>query len=84
MATSNFYYVAVGDNGGVIADSYDRALLCKKYLRGHIWVKKQPNFEEAEAYLLDHITEKAPFGCPIPDHFSLNKVITFKKWMLSC
>lgn len=81
MATSNFYYVSVGNNGGVITDSYDRALLCKKYLRGHVWVKKQPNFEEAEAYLMDHIAEKAPFGCPLPLKCGLNQVITFRKLM---
>lgn len=84
MASSNFYYVAVGDNGGIITNDYDRAVMCKKYLRGHIYVKKQTCFEEAEAYLMDHIMEKAPFGCPIPDHFALNKVITIKKLMQSC
>lgn len=73
------YYVAVGDNGGIITDSYDRAMVCQKYLRGHIFIKKQSSFEEAEGYLLDHLVEKAPFGCPIPDHFPLNKVITIKR-----
>ena len=30
------YYAAVGDNGGVVASSYEQALLYKKYLRGHV------------------------------------------------
>lgn len=79
------YYVAVGDNGGVITDDYDRALYCKsKYLRGHVFVKKVSGFEEAEDYLLDHLTEKAPYGCSVPDHYELNRVVTIRKLMESC
>lgn len=83
MLRNNRYYIAVGDNGGIITDSYDRAVMCQKYLWGHIFIKKQPSFEAAEDYLLDHLVEKAPFGCPVPDHFPLNKVITIKKLMAS-
>ena len=82
MSKSTFY-VSLRDIGGIITDTYDRAIVCQKYLRGHVYIKKQPSFEEAEDYLLDHLVEKAPFGCPIPDHFLLNKVITIKKLMAS-
>lgn len=73
------YYTTVGDNGGVITDDYDRALLCKKYFRGQVYIKKLSTFKEAEGYLFDHLAEKAPFGCPIPDHYQLNKVVTIRK-----
>ena len=73
------YYTTVGDNGGVITDDYDRALLCKKYFQGQVYIKKLPSFEEAENYLFDHLAEKAPSECPIPDHYVLNKVVTIRK-----
>ena len=38
---------------------------------------KQP----AEEYLLDHITEMAPIGCPVPEHCKLNQMITIRKLM---
>ena len=75
------YYITVGDNGGVITDDYDRALLCKKYFRGHVYVKNQSTFEDAEEYLLNHLIEKAPFWCPVPDHYALNAVVTIRKLM---
>ena len=40
------YYAAVGDNGGVVASSYEQALLYKKYLRGHVYTKKFFDFTE--------------------------------------
>ena len=83
MLRNNRYYITDGDNGGIITDSYYRAVMCQKYLWGHIFIKKQPSFEAEEDYLLDHLVEKAPFGCPVPDHFPLNKVITIKKLMAS-
>lgn len=50
------YYVTVGNNGGIVTDDYHHALLCKKYLRGHVYIRKFFDFEEAEDYLLDHVT----------------------------
>ena len=73
------YYSVVGINGGIVTDTYERALLCKKYLRGHVLVKKHPNFQEAEEALLDHLTEVAPWGCPLPDHCVCNKMVTISK-----
>ena len=78
------YYAAVGDNGGVVASSYEQALLYKKYLRGHVYTKKFFDFTEAEDYVLDHITEKAPFGCPVPVHCRLNEIIFISKLLKSC
>lgn len=78
------YYAAVGNNGGVVANSYERALLYKKYLKGHVYTKKFFDFTEAEDYVLDHITEKAPFGCPIPMHCKLNEIIFISKLLQSC
>ena len=75
------YYIAVGDNGGVVASNYERALLYKTCLRGHKYVKKFSDFEEAEDYVLDHIAEKAPFGCPIPMHCKINEIIFISKLM---
>ena len=40
------YYAAVGDNGGVVATSYEQALLYKKYLRGHVYTKKFFDFNK--------------------------------------
>ena len=62
------YYAAVGDNGGV---------------RGHVYTKKFFDFTEAEDYVLDHITEKAPFGCPIPLHCRRNEIIFISKLLKS-
>ena len=62
------YYAAVGNNGGIVTDDYENALVCKRYLRGHVYTKKFFDFDEAEEYLLDHISEMAPIGCPIPEH----------------
>ena len=78
------YYAAVGDTGGVVASSSDRALLYKTYLRGHVYTKKFFGFAEAEDYVLDHICEKAPFGCPIPEHCKLNEIIFISKLLKSC
>lgn len=78
------YYAAVGNNGGVVVNSYERALLYKKYLKGHVYTKKFFDFTEAEDYVLDHITEKAPFGCPIPMHCKLNEIIFISKLLQSC
>lgn len=78
------YYVAVGNNGGVVANSYERALQYKKYLRGRVYTKKFFDFTEAEDYVLDHITEKAPFGCPIPTNCKLNEIIFISKLLQSC
>lgn len=75
------FYAAVGDNGGVITDWYDRALYNKKYLRGHVYIRKFTCFEDAEEYLLDHIMLKAPFGCPIPEHCRLNQFLSIRKLM---
>lgn len=77
---SRCYYIAVGNNGGVVANSYEQVLLYKKYLRGHEFF----DFTEAEDYVLDHITEKAPFGCPIPMRCKLNKIIFISKLLQSC
>ena len=79
MIAMSRYYAAVGDNGGVVASSYEQVLLYKKYLRGHVYTKKFFDFTEAEEYVLDHITEKAPFGCPIPSHCRLNEIIFISK-----
>ena len=76
-----FYYAAVGNNGGIVTDDYENALVCKRYLRGHVYTKKFFDFDEAEEYLLDHITEVAPIGCPIPEHCKLNQMITIRKLM---
>lgn len=81
---NRFYYIAVGNNGGVVANSYEQALLYKKYLRGRVYTKKFSDFTEAEDYVLDHITEKAPFGCPIPMRCKLNKIIFISKLLQSC
>lgn len=78
------FYVAVGDNGGVITSTYAHALYCTKYLRGHIYTKGHPDFESAEDYLLEHLIEKAPFDCPVPFHCKLNQVITIRKLLESC
>lgn len=78
------YYAVVGNNGGVVAGTYEQALLYKKYLRGHVYTKKFFDFTEAEDYVLDHITEKAPFGCPIPMHCRLNEIIFISKLLKSC
>ena len=73
------YYVTVGNNGGIITNDYHHALLCKKYLWGHVYVRKFFDFEEAEDYLLDHVMEMAPLGCHLPDHCRLNQIITIRK-----
>mgnify|MGYP000510738718 CR=1 FL=1 len=78
------YYSVIGNNGGVVASSYDRALHYKQYLRGHVYTKKFSDFEEAEEYTLDHISEKAPFGCPIPLHCKINEIIFISKLLKSC
>lgn len=75
------YYVTVGDNGGVIADSHQRALCCKQYMRGNIDVKEAESFEKAEVILRDHLEKVAPAGCPVPDHFARNDVVTIRKLM---
>ena len=56
----------------------------KKYLRGHVYTKKFSDFTEAEDYVLDHITEKAPFGCPVPVHCRLNEIIFTSKLLKFC
>ena len=73
------YYVTVGNNGGIITDDYERALLCKIYLRGHVYVRKFQDLQDAEDYLWDHLNTVAPEGCPIPAHFRLNKMVTISK-----
>lgn len=78
------YYAVVGNNGGVVAVDFERALQYKKYLRGHIYIKKFFDFAECEEYILDHICEKAPFGCPIPEHCKLNEIIFISKLLKSC
>lgn len=78
------FYATVGNNGGVVASTYERALLYKKYLRGHVYTKKFFDFAEAEDYVLDHITEKAPLGCPVPMTCKLNEIIFISKLLQSC
>ena len=73
------FYVTVGGNGGIITDSYGRATYCKKYLRGHVYVRKFQDLQDAEDYLWDHLNTVAPEGCPIPAHFRLNKMVTISK-----
>lgn len=75
----NVFYVTVGNNGGIITGDYERALLCRKYMRGHVYIRKFFDFEEAEEYLLDHMMEIVPFGCPIPEHCEPNQMLTIKK-----
>lgn len=77
-------YVTVGDNAGVVASDYSRALLYQKYMRGHVYSKKFYDFEEAEEYVLDHIMEKAPFGCPIPMNCKMNEIIFISRLLKSC
>lgn len=72
-------YVTVGNNGGILTEDYERALLCRKYLRGHVYIRKFFDFEEAEEYLLDHMMEIVPFGCAIPEHCEPNQMLTVKK-----
>lgn len=79
MKKIRFYYAVVGNNGGIIADDYERALLCKMYLRGHIYIRKFSAFQEAEDFLWDHLNTVAPDGCPLPAHFQLNKIVTISK-----
>ena len=73
------FYAVIGNNGGIITDDYERALLCRIYLRGHVLVKKSSGFQEAEDFLWDHLNTVAPEGCPLPTHFRLNKMVTIRK-----
>ena len=73
------FYAVIGNNGGIITDDYERALLCRIYLRGHVLVKKFSGFQEAEDFLWDHLNTVAPAGCPLPTHFRLNKMVTIRK-----
>ena len=77
-------YAVVGNNGGVVAGNYERALQYKKYLRAHVYTKKFFDFDEAEEYVLDHISENAPFWCQIPVHCKLNEIIFISKLLKSC
>ena len=73
------FYAVIGNNGGIITDDYERALLCRIYLGGHVLVKKFPGFQQAEDFLWDHLNTVAPEGCPLPTHFRLNKMVTIRK-----
>ena len=73
------YYVVVGDNGGIIDNNYLQARVCTKYMRGHVYTRKFPDFSDAQEYLLNHLDDIAPWGCPIPKTCRLNKMITIRK-----
>lgn len=79
MKKRDTFYATIGGNGGIITDDYERALFCKVYLRGHVYIKKFSDFGEAEDFLWDHLNTVAPAGCPLPTHFRLNKMVTIRK-----
>lgn len=72
------YYVAKGQNGVIISDTYGRSLYCRKYLT-HPTIKAYKDYTEAEHAALDHLASIVPYYVPLPDHLSLNDIVTRKR-----
>lgn len=71
-------YVTEGQNGVIISDTYGRALYCCKYLT-HPAIKAYEDYAEAEQAALDHLASIVPYYVPLPDHLSLNDIVTRKR-----
>ena len=54
-------YVVCGINGVIIADTYGRALYCRKYLL-HANIKRYEDYAEAEQAALNHLAAIVPYG----------------------
>lgn len=72
------YYVAKGQNGVIISDTYGRALYCRKYLTQPV-IKACEDYAEAEQAALDHLATIVPYYVKLPKNLSLNEIVTRKK-----
>ena len=71
-------YVVCGLNGVIIADTYGRALYCRKYLlRANI--KRYEDYAEAEQAALHHLAAIVPYYVRLPDRLTLNEMVTKNK-----
>ncbi len=69
------YYMAHGDNGVIVVNSWSLVLRTRKYLRG-CNNKKFETYREAETAALEHLQDIAPDYLPLPEHLVLNKMVT--------
>lgn len=69
-------YVAFGDNGVIIHANYNAALSYRKYIRA-MNVRKFPDFQSAEEFALDHLSEVMPYYIRIPDHIVMDDLLTY-------
>lgn len=71
-------YVVCGINGVIIADTYGRALYCRKYLL-HANIKRYEDYAEAEQAALNHLAAIVPYYVCLPDRLTLNEMVTKNK-----
>ncbi len=74
-------YVVFGANAVMLADNYERALLCcNRYFRSPRYIKGFYSREEANEAATDHLWDIAPLDRFIPEKLALNKV--YSAWKL--
>lgn len=69
------YYMAHGDNGVIVVNSWKQVLRTRKYLIGNN-NKKFETYRDAEEAALEHLRDITPEYLPLPDHLILNKMVT--------
>ena len=72
------FYTLTGSNGVMVADSYESARTCQKYIRGSK-VRKYPTREDAETAALEHLRDLLPYEGELPTSLPLNRVVTVKQ-----
>ena len=72
------YYMAHGENGVIVVNSWKQVLKTRKYLIGNN-NKKYETYREAETAALNHLRDIAPDYLPLPEHLVLNKMVTINQ-----
>lgn len=73
-----YHYALTGSNGVMVADSYESARTCQKYIRASR-IKKYKTFEDAETAVLEHLMDILPYEGELPTSLPLNRVVTVKQ-----
>lgn len=72
------YYALTGSNGVMVADSFESARTCQRYIRASK-IRKYNCIEDAEDAALEHLMDILPYEGEMPNSLPINRVVTIKQ-----